>query len=284
MSPPMVNEQYIGSRRFVDAPGAPYQLPKDLTDLNRLDFQHFILRQALTGNYIAPIASGPVGQILDVGTGTGRWAIEMAQAFPQAQVFGIDLEESQDITGKIQTIPPNYHFQISNVLQGLPFLDNTFDFVHQRLLVTGIPFVRWSEVIRELIRVTRPGGWIEMVESGVNFINEGPATVRWSSWSSNIMSPAGIDVNRVAQLEEVARQTGLNCTCHIYNIPTGAWGGRVGAMLQQDLLSVYDSLTPRYQRLLNVSTADAALTRSSLIQEWEKLRTSLSFFVVIGQK
>ena len=49
--------------------GVPYLLPKDLEEGNRLDFQHFILRYALQGNYATPLRSP--SSILDVGTGTG---------------------------------------------------------------------------------------------------------------------------------------------------------------------------------------------------------------------
>lgn len=284
LSTTTVNEQYIGTRRFVDAPDAPYQLPKDLTDLKRLDFQHFILRQALRGNYVAPIQPGEGSQILDVGTGTGRWAIEMAQIFPQAQVFGVDLEESRDITGQRPSTPLNYHFQVGNVLQGLPFLEGNFDFVHQRLLVTGIPFARWNEVIRELIRVTKPGGWIEMVEAGSTFVNSGAATAQWSAWSNALMRPAGIDVYQITQLSAIVQQNGLTCKSLVYNIPLGVWGGRIGAMVQQDLLSIYDSLVPRYQKALGVSLASTDLVRQQLIQEWEQLQTLFSVFIVCGQK
>jgi hypothetical protein len=62
--------------------GVPYMLPADLAEVNRLDFQHFMLRYALRGNYTAPIEQPR--QILDVGTGTRRWAVEMAQIFSQA--------------------------------------------------------------------------------------------------------------------------------------------------------------------------------------------------------
>ena len=284
LSTATLNEQYIGTRRFVDAPDAPYQLPKDLTDLQRLDFQHFILRQALMGNYVAPIQPGKGSQILDVGTGTGRWAIEMAQIFPQAQVFGVDLEESRDITGQRSSTPLNYHFQVGNVLQGLPFLDGTFDFVHQRLLVTGIPFARWGDVIRELLRVTKAGGWIEMVEAGSTFVNNGAATAQWSAWSNALMKPAGIDIYQITQLGAIVQQNGLVCESRVYNIPIGAWGGRIGTMLQQDLLSIYESLVPRYQKALGVSPASTNLARQQLIQEWEQQQTLFSVFVVCGQK
>lgn len=284
LSTATVAEQYIGTRRFVDAPDAPYQLPKDLTDLHRLDFQHFILRQAFMGNYVAPIQPREGSQILDVGTGTGRWAIEMAQQFPQAQIFGVDLEESRDITGQQSSAPLNYHFQSGNVLQGLPFLENTFDFVHQRLLVTGIPFARWGEVIRELLRVTKVGGWLEMVEAGSTFVNSGAATAQWSAWSDTLMKPAGIDTYQIAQLGAIVQQNGLACQSRVYNIPIGAWGGRIGVMLEQDLLSIYESLVPRYQKVLGVSPAQTNRVHQQLTQEWEQLHTQFSMFVVYGQK
>ncbi len=55
---------------------APYMLPRDDQEINRLDFQHYRLRYALRSNYAAPI--GRPRSILDVGCGTGRWALEMA--------------------------------------------------------------------------------------------------------------------------------------------------------------------------------------------------------------
>src|SRR5215472_351542 len=68
--------------------GVPYLMPTDLEEMSRLDFQHYMLRYALRGNYATPITNP--GSILDVGTGTGRWAREMAQLFPRANVIGVD--------------------------------------------------------------------------------------------------------------------------------------------------------------------------------------------------
>lgn len=44
--------------------------------------------------HFAPIGDKP-GKILDVGTGTGIWAIEMGDDYPSAEVIGTDLSPTQ---------------------------------------------------------------------------------------------------------------------------------------------------------------------------------------------
>ena len=62
--------------------------------------------------YFAPLShDNPPRKILDVGTGTGRWAIEMADEFPQAQVIGTDLSPIQPTI-----VPPNVRFYVEDRL------------------------------------------------------------------------------------------------------------------------------------------------------------------------
>lgn len=59
----------------------------------------------------------------------------------------------------------NFTFNIGNVLEGLPYPDNTFDFVHMRLFVFGLREIEWPKAIKEVLRVTKPGGFIQFIES-----------------------------------------------------------------------------------------------------------------------
>jgi methylase of polypeptide subunit release factors len=55
-----------------------------------MDLVHELLLQLLQGElHKAPLKNPQ--RILDVGTGTGIWAIDMADRYPSAEVVGIDL-------------------------------------------------------------------------------------------------------------------------------------------------------------------------------------------------
>jgi len=86
-----MGKRSLMGRRFLR--DVPYILPKDLGEVNRHDFQHYMMRSALRGNYAAPI--GTSDSILVVGSGTGRWAIEMATLCPRARVVGVDVVTPQ---------------------------------------------------------------------------------------------------------------------------------------------------------------------------------------------
>lgn len=43
------------------------------------------------GLYKAPVENPHTARVLDLGTGTGIWAIEFATDYPDAEVIGLDL-------------------------------------------------------------------------------------------------------------------------------------------------------------------------------------------------
>lgn len=224
--------------------GSPYLLPKDLGEVNRLDLQHYMLRYALHGNYAAQIASPRA--ILDVGCGTGRWAREVAAYFPDANVIGTDLvappADTVSEVGVVELRPANYSFVVSNVLEGLPFPDHSFDYVHMRLLYLALPEHSWPQVMRELVRVTRPGGWVESVEGDLAQ-DGGPALATIFGWFSQMSARRGIDLTVCRRVGELMREAGLrNVTTRDIAIPIGAYGGRLGAMAASNFLAGLDGI------------------------------------------
>jgi ubiquinone/menaquinone biosynthesis C-methylase UbiE len=61
---------------------------------SRMDLHHELLLRLLNGElHTAPLKNPQ--RILDVGTGTGIWAIDVADRYPEAEVLGIDLSPIQ---------------------------------------------------------------------------------------------------------------------------------------------------------------------------------------------
>ncbi len=266
-----------GDRRFLK--NVPYMLPKDLGEINRLDFQHFALRATLKGNYLAPLENPTF--VLDVGCCTGQWCYEMCAEFPAAQVTGFDLE-----AGKPANLP-NYRFVAGNVLDGLPFPDASFDYIHQRLMVTALPLTAWPVEVKELARVARPGGWIELIEGGDEIVPNGPATRRLFELMSQLAAIRGLDTSGVVSrsLDEYLHQAGMQ---HVrkgtIDIPIGHWGGRIGGLMATNFRTTFTGVREVFQVRFHLPGAEFDQLLNTMQQEWEQYHTVYRFVYAYGQK
>ena len=274
----------FGGRRYLE--DVPYFLPKDNTEIQRLDFQHYVLRAILRGNYAAPItASGSPHDILDVGTGTGRWAIEMATLFPHANVIGMDVvtPAADSQTAANDRRPENYVFLQGSVLDGLPFPDGTFDLTHQRLLVAAIPATRWPGVVADLVRVTRPGGWVEMVEA-VPAIGS-PAMNQLREWLVTVSMGRGVDTRITNHIGDFLQQAGAqNVRFRQVDVPLGKVGGREGVMMETNYFSLHIGIR-------GIVIAQGLATGEQFDQTMERARQEIAagryvwpYFVAYGQR
>lgn len=268
--------------------GIPYALPRDAEEMNRLDFQHYVLRQAFNGNFLAPVVNPAA--ILDVGTGTGRWAREVATVFPSANVLGLDLnappvDEHAEAGGE-EMRPPNYGFVPGNILEGLPFADASFDFVHMRLLVLALPHDRWPFVVNELIRVTRPGGWVESVEV-IADERGGPAVDQIMGWVGAMLQRRSIDIADGSRVGALMQAQGLvNVSSRRVEVPIGVHGGRVGRLMATDILNGMQALRGpmEAQGIATAAEFDRVFAEAKRAMDSPRVRCVAPFYVACGQR
>ncbi len=245
-----------------------------------LDLQHYLLRYALKGNYLAPITEP--ARILDVGCGTGRWLAEMAQEFPRAEAIGIDLTPPENGSAMF---PPNCQFQQANLLNSLPFEDHSFDFVHQRLLLFAIPAARWPQLIQELVRVTRVQGWIELTEVDPLFQHIGPATERVLDLVIRAGQQLGIDMSiahNIGPLLRAAELTHVEISTRI--IPCGNWAGRLGSMALADVMAIAQALKPLVATQKQTTLEEYDSLMAQMEEEVEQYHTAFNFHFAYGQR
>jgi ubiquinone/menaquinone biosynthesis C-methylase UbiE len=115
-----------------------------------------------------PLPEAP--RILDAGCGTGEASRRLAQAFPRASVLGVDiidasLERARAASARLGDRIRYEHRTIFDL--GLP--DASFDLTVNRHVLQSIPHA--ERAIAELVRVTRPGGWVHLIAEDYGMIH-----------------------------------------------------------------------------------------------------------------
>src|SRR6266566_4501292 len=261
------------------ADGEHYMFPRNPSEIDRLDIQHYALKEALGANYLAPVEEP--SWVLDVGCGTGQWGFEACQQFPEALVVGFDL-----VSGKLSW-PPRYRLVKGNLLKGLPFADDQFDFVHQRLLVSGVPVAAWPSVVADLVRVTKPGGWLELVEPPLGFEQAGKATQRlfalWKDLTASLELETASEVSD--SLDGYLLEAGLRGVVRReIQVPVGEWGGRAGALMATDFRVTSTRVCEMLQAQSRLSAEEAGELIRSAQQEVEHSQMFWTLAIAFGQK
>jgi SAM-dependent methyltransferase len=274
---PGPDEMEAGREASPVTDSAHYLLPRHPREIDRLDLQHYAIRAALGAIHQAPVESPAL--VLDIGAGTGQWGWDLTEEFPGALVVGLDL-----VPGKAGG-PHRYQPLRANLLQGLPFCDAAFDFVHQRLLFLGVPAGSWQDVIQDLVRVTRPGGWIELVEPRIGWLpGAGPAIERMLELSLAATAARGLDTSADVyhSLDEYLRRAGAQeVQRREQELPVGEWGGQVGSLMASDFRALF-------AWLLEARTPLGAEERVELLgrvqEEYEEGHVTWPLGIAFGQK
>ena len=151
-----------------------YVLGRDFRSASRLNYEHYLWRETL-GYNLHPFIAGPASSqprlcIADVACGTGIWLSQTASEYgitEAAVCHGYDINLSQ--------IPPR-EWLPENVtrfrewdLYDEPTEDmrGVYDVVHIRLVLVVVRADAVRNVVRNLMKLLKPGGWLQWDELDV---------------------------------------------------------------------------------------------------------------------
>ncbi|KAG6867964.1 hypothetical protein C0993_008969 [Termitomyces sp. T159_Od127] len=173
--------------------------------VTRLDELHMGIQAYLKGALAFTDIKDPKA-ILDVGAGSGAWAIQAAQQYPEATVIAADLSPLPT-----RPLPHNLAYQALDVLQPYPWGANTFDIIHMRLLLFHIPHREIDSILKRTINLLKPNGWLLIEDSGRHTGHEnspGPAQSIVESMFIQMLHAKGLDPLLSEGLSKLLKETG----------------------------------------------------------------------------
>ena len=218
----------------------------------------------------------------------------MAKEFPNATVYGIDINPELFPSAQ-QPVPSNCLFTQSNLLTRLSFPDQYFDFVFQRFLYLGLTVDDWPVALKELKRVIKPGGWIELFEPCMRVHRAGTRTREVMRWCSRLLQEdrgldfdfAGEKMKRLCESDDIGFQ---NVRVERLSIPVGSWGGRVGQAMAENMVLIFQNL----QSALLMD--ETGISRSGgtqkafdgMVQSWirecEENESYIDYYILVAQR
>ena len=157
--------KFENGRRYHRFREGAYNFPNDETEQDREDMKHALIVNLCGGRlHFANIGENPQN-ILDMGTGTGIWAIEsessvleearywtegrlmraVGDLYPGANILGVDLSPIQP-----EWVPPSVKFMVDDVESTWLRPLNHYDYIHGRHLVTAIK--NWPQLMGRVFK------------------------------------------------------------------------------------------------------------------------------------
>ncbi|KAF2181082.1 S-adenosyl-L-methionine-dependent methyltransferase [Zopfia rhizophila CBS 207.26] len=287
-----MNYRFEHGRRYHGFKDESYFFPNDDQESDRLDMYHHIMVMRMDNQlHLAPIGPNPQ-RILDLGTGTGIWAIDMGDKYPSAEILGNDLSPIQP-----SLVPPNVKFEVDDV-ENTWVYSSKFDYIHSRYMTCSLK--DWPKLMRQAYQFTKPGGWVEFQDFDLIFytssngeFKKGDPIDAWISRIASGLEKFGLEPHPGPKLENWVKEAGfINIEAKTLPIPTGTWPKdkklkEIGAFDLIQFLDNLEGLTLRiYAAAYGWTPEEVKVLCAQLRKDFNnpKNRIQHNFYIVYGQK
>ncbi|KAF7590690.1 hypothetical protein BBP40_002525 [Aspergillus hancockii] len=215
--------RFENGRRYHAYKDGAYWGPNDEMQNEQLDIAHHMFNMLLDNKLaLAPIADD-IQRVLDIGTGTGIWAIDFADEYPAAEVTGTDLSPTQP-----SFVPPNLRFEIDDAEDPWAYPKNHFDLIHVRSMYGAI--ADWPQFYRNVLIGLKPGAWFDQLEMSIEFKSDNGTITHdhvMAVWSRTFIE-AGEIFGKTFRIADLARQYMVeagfqNVVERRFKLPVGPW-------------------------------------------------------------
>ncbi|KAF3938958.1 hypothetical protein ABW19_dt0202388 [Dactylella cylindrospora] len=255
------NYKYENGRRYHAYKEGSWLVPNDEIQQEQMDLFHHVFLLRLKGKlFLAPIEHPQ--KIMDVGTGTGIWAIQVAEEFPEAAVMGNDVSPIQP-----SWVPPNASFEVDDFNEPWLQTPGSYDLVHERDCHGAV--TDWAAFAKNAFKVLKPGGYYESQEHTVEITTDDgsvPEDNILKEWCTNLIDAAdkiGRTCIVAPKIKGYMEDAGfVNIKQEYFKLPIGTWPKdplekEIGAFNLVNMLDATEGFTMAlYTRVLGKSVEE----------------------------
>lgn len=181
--------------------------------------------------------------------------------------------------------PANTHFSIGNINEGLAFPDNFFDFIQMRTLVSALRTHEWPLAIKEIMRILKPGGWVQLIEpDGKLWRLDGESKAFYNDLLA-IASNIGIDPSVAKRISEMMTSQGFEkVDSPRTSIPIGPWRGQLGKMMADDMTEGFIGAAQLFAPALEVTTDEYERLVRKMVDDCNRCTSYHNWYGNIGRK
>lgn len=266
------NYRFENGRRYHAFREGSYPMPNDEDEQERMDLAHHLYSLLLEGKlHLAPVDPN-AQRVLDLGTGTGIWAIDFADDHPSSEVIGNDLSPIQP-----EWNPPNCTFEVDD-FEDEWLYQTGFDFIHGRELEGCI--ADRDRLLRQAFKHLVPNGYIELqgvdarLHSDDGTIEQAPNAQLWINKLREACTKFGKPADGGSEWKARLTKAGfVDVHQEVRKLPIGPWPKdpkfkELGKYQVIQELKVVESYTPKlFEHALGWSVQEIQILMAKVKQE-----------------
>ncbi|KAK7404054.1 hypothetical protein QQX98_010175 [Neonectria punicea] len=290
--PPDIHaHEFEHGRRYHSFMSGRYPLPNDIGEQQREETKHALMLQLTNGKlFLSDVGEFPQ-KIIDIGTGTGTWVIDVADLYPSASVIGTDLSPIQP-----KWLPINARMFLEDCEDPEWTHGCGFDLVHFRGVADVL--LDLEAVVTNAYCNIKSGGWIEFQEfdqeilcDDDTMIEDDPVRV-FSDLCAKGMRKHGCPGFGKQDLRRTLERAGFSrIQVVIKKVPISTWSRdkklkTLGALMKMNILESLDGFAAKPLAALSMSVKErrdlVTIVRQSL--DDDRVHRYVDYRICYGQK
>ena len=269
-----------------------YSFSYSSIEQDRLEDQAVALAELMHNNPVHAPLNEP-RRLVDVGCGTGIVTCGLGSTYPNAQIYGLDINP---VPSRSQ--PQNVLFILGDarelLLRDERLSAGSLDFVFSRLLILGM--TDWQGYMGKIVSALRRGGWVEIQEHAMEWYLNGKHCSSGWSWVTAMEKAAerkGQDLRCGKNAKDYMERAGLvDVQVTEYRLPVGTWAAHdrpetehIGVHSANENGMLHYLAIPRMLDGMGYSESEMEHFREQILVDLApKQGKERAFYVTIGRK